>query len=109
MATLVPTQTSWQWPADVRAFAARQQVEPYLEPLRQALDRLFPTARSVQVLLEADPEIRDDWHIVLDVRVRAADIPDYVAAKRRWHGELFAICPAPLVCIFRLSLLTVDS
>ena len=43
------------------------------------------------------------------MRVPGADIPDFVQAKKRWHRELFAICPAPLVCVFRLSLLQADA
>ena len=53
------TVTAWQWPADVLDFAARSQVAGYLDPLLEATRRLFPTARDLRVMLEADPEIRD--------------------------------------------------
>jgi hypothetical protein len=108
MSTLVPTPTTWQWPADVLTFAAEQQVTAYLEPLRAALERLFPTTRSMKVFKSTDPEIRDDHHIVFDVVVGQTDVPDYLAANKRWHDELFAICPAPLVCVFRLCLIVVE-
>jgi hypothetical protein len=107
MSTLTPPTTSWQWPSDVLAFAAKHKVQVYLEPLLQGLQRLFPTALSIRVYLEDDPEIRDDWHITFDVRVPQADVSDYVAAKRAWHDEQFRICPAPLVCIFCLMLIRV--
>jgi hypothetical protein len=82
-------------------------VSDLLAPLRLALDRLFPTAQSLRARLEEDPEIRDDWHLIFEVRVPRADVPDFAAAKRRWHEELFRLCPAPAVCLFRLTLVRV--
>lgn len=100
---------AWQWPPDVLAFAAQHQVAVYLDPLLAALRKVYPTAQSIRVQLEDDPEIRDDWHIAFDVRVPQVDVPDYIAATRAWYRELFRICPAPLVCIFRHALLPVSS
>jgi hypothetical protein len=91
-------------PSDVVEFAAEHQLADLLDPLCQTLDRLFPTAQSVCVRIEEDPEMRDDRHILFEVRVSRADVSDFGAAKRRWHDELFCICPAPLVCCFRLTL-----
>jgi hypothetical protein len=99
-----PAATAWQWPADVLAFAAKENVQQYLEPLLEATQRVFPTARRLEVSLEADPEIHDDWHIDFDVQVPAQDVSDYVAAQRQWIRELYRCCPAPFVCIFRLGL-----
>jgi hypothetical protein len=96
-----------QWPADVLKFAAQHQVEVYLDPLLAAIRELYPTAQSVVVLLEEDPELRDDWHIVFEVGVPAADFSGHVIAKRFWHRYLFHLCPAPVVCIFRLTLLPI--
>jgi hypothetical protein len=107
MSTITPPATAWQWPADVLAFATQHQVQGYLDPLLQALQQLFPTARSLRVFLEDDPEIRDDWHIVFEVRVSSADVPDPRAATRTWHREFSQICRDPL-CIFRFSLLRID-
>jgi hypothetical protein len=107
MSTRLSTPSTEPWPSDVLEFAARRQVRDLLDPLRLALDRLFPTAQSVRVRLEEDPEIRDDRHLVFDVRVSRADVPDFGAAKRRWHEELFRVCPAPLVCLCRLTLVRV--
>ncbi len=100
---------SWQWPADVIQFAVQRQVETYLEPLLGALQRLYPTVTSSRVFLSEDPEILDDRHIVFDVRLSQKDVPDYVAAMNAWDKELFRICPAPLVCTFRLLLVPLDS
>ncbi len=104
MSAPVTTATAWQWPADVLAFAAQHQVQPYLDPLLEVLRRLFPTALQLQVYLEEDPEIRDDWHIIFDMQVPRQDVPNFVEAMRRWHEESFRCCPAPLICIFRLCL-----
>jgi hypothetical protein len=46
-----------------------------------AIDRI-PTAQSISIRLEEDPEIRDDYHLVFEVRVPRADVPDFGAAKR---------------------------
>ena len=108
MSILTSTPTAWQWPPDVLEFAARNKVDGYLEPLRDALRDLFPKARTFTVYLDDDPEIRDDWHITFEVNIATAEVPDFVAAKRRWHEALFRICPAPLVCIFRLFLVPED-
>jgi hypothetical protein len=92
-------------PPDVVQFAAEHQVAGLLDPLCQALDRLFPIAQSACVRVEEDSEIRNDRHIVFEVRVLRADVSDFGAAKRRWHDELFRVCPGPLVCLFRLTLI----
>ncbi len=98
---------SGHWSPDVLEFATRYQVADLLDPLRLALDRLFPTAQSVRVRLEEDPEIRDDYHLIFEARVPHADVLDFGAAKRRWHDELFRLCPAPRACLFRLTLIRV--
>jgi hypothetical protein len=80
--------TPWHWPVDLQNFAVRQQVHSYLDPLLQATHQVFPTAREVRVFLEADPEIREDRHIVFEVEVFQHDIADYVQAQHRWTDEL---------------------
>jgi hypothetical protein len=107
MPTLQTTITSWQWPLDVVEFAMRHQVDAFLTPLLEATQRVYPTARHLRVSLELDPELRDDWHIVFEVEVPQADVPNYVLAQHAWGEELFRICPAPLVCVFRLALIRV--
>jgi hypothetical protein len=68
MSTRSSTPSTGSWSPDVLEFVARHQVGDLLDPLRLALDRLFPAAQSVCVRLEEDPEIRDDYHLVFDVR-----------------------------------------
>jgi len=104
MSTHISMPFTDYFPPNVLDFATRRKLADLLDPLRLALDRLFPVVHSVQVRLEEDPEIRDESHVVFRVQVSRADVPDFGAAKRRWHEELFRLCPAPLVCYFRLTL-----
>lgn len=90
-------------PADVWAFAREQGVEQYLPGLIELSQSVFPTARGFQVLLEGDPEIADDWHIVFRLAV-PLDVSESLEADRRWIEGLYRLCPKPLVCLFRLSL-----
>jgi hypothetical protein len=104
MSAPVTAGTQWQWPADVLEFAAKENVQDCLDPLLEATRHLFPTARRIRVILEDDPEIRDDWHIVFEVQVPASDVPNFVEAVHRWNRALYRVCPYALVCIFRLDL-----
>jgi hypothetical protein len=102
MSAPLKTVAPWQWPADILDFAAQEKVQDYLDPLLEATRRVFPTARETKVCLECDPEIANDWHIVFDFEVPSRDVPHFVETLHRWNREAFAICPAPLVCTFRI-------
>lgn len=108
MSALTDVQT-WQWSPEVLAYAAKFNVADYLEPLRQATLRLFPTAASLRVFLEDDPEIRDLTFLIFEVQVPECDLPDSRGAKRRWNDEFFRIHTRPRQCPFVLSLLAVKS
>src|SRR5436309_2481565 len=86
-------------PPEVRTFAAEQGVAAYLPALADLVRRVFPTARRYAVLVEDDPEIANDRHIVFEVDV-PLDVPQAQAARRQWSKGLFQCCPAPLVCVF---------
>ena len=49
--------------------------------------------------------LRDDWHIVFEASVPQEDVPNYVEAVDRWIREAYQVCPAPVICTFRLTLL----
>jgi hypothetical protein len=100
--------TDWRWPDDVTAFAKEHGVEEYLEPLREALARLFPTAVRVRVILELDPELRDDRHITFRVYVTDEDVPDFFKADRDWGKELVRIVPSVKLWVFRMLLYPAD-
>jgi hypothetical protein len=83
-------------------FSAREKVQDYLEPLLEATRRVFSTARKMKVSLGCDSEIANDWHIVFDFEVPRQDVPNFVEGLHQWNREAFSICPAPLICTFRL-------
>ena len=102
MSIPITTPTPWTWSADVLAFAAEQNVASYLDPLLEVTRQIFPTALDLKVYVDDDPEIRDDRHIVFELRVPEGDVPAFVETRHRWHRELRRFCPSPLVCVFRL-------
>jgi hypothetical protein len=93
---------------EVQAFATDQGIGPYLPAVLEMTRRRFADARRFAVLVEEDPEIADDRHIVIEIDLAGITAEQYVEAKRRWGRELFQLCPAPLVCVFRLSLEIVE-
>ena len=73
------------FPAEVLAFAAEHQAEGCLQPLWEATQRIFPTARFVKVSVEEDPELRDNTQIVFHVQVAGLTLSESKAARRQWH------------------------
>jgi hypothetical protein len=96
-------------PPDVKAFATQHGVAPYLSAVLDMTQRRFPDARQFAVLVEEDPEIADDRHIAIEVDLAGITAEQYVERDGQWGHELFQLCPAPLVCVFRLSLEIVES
>ena len=90
-------------PAEVLAFAAQQGVAAYLSSVVAMTRLLFPDG-PIQLSLDQDPEIANDRHIVLEAKCMEAAATKALEARFDWHRKLFAICPAPLVCVFRLGL-----
>jgi hypothetical protein len=89
-------------PPDVVAFAREQGVEKYLPQLVWWARQVYPGATRFDVFTEDDPEIANDRHIVFELDV-PLDVEQALEADRVWGEGLFRICPAPLVCVFRLS------
>lgn len=90
-------------PPDVLAFAEDQGVAQYLPAVVEMTRWLFPNY-PLTVQLEDDPEIANDWHIVLVVPAKNLQVPRALELTWDWHRGLFANCPAPLACVFRLGL-----
>jgi hypothetical protein len=66
--------------------------------------RVFPTW-PIKVFLEDDPEIADDWHIILEVQIlQEADAETLFALHERWIEESSESCPSTHICIFRLGM-----
>jgi hypothetical protein len=92
---------------NVLPFATEQGVAAYLDAVLEMTQRLFPSAK-LSVRVDDDPEIADDRHMVVSVAPRNMEVPEALENRYRWHRELFACCPAPLVSIFRLDLELTD-
>jgi hypothetical protein len=91
--------------AEVRAFAEHEGVTAYLPAVLEMTRRIFPVA-PMQVIVEEDPEIRDDRHIVIEVAVPDWDADQLYDAQRRWTQEVFEHCPSTHVCAFRVGVVS---
>lgn len=92
-------------PPDVLAFAEKVGVAAYLPAVLAMTRQIFP-ASPMRVFLEGDPEIANDWHIILEVRIPAdSSADDLVAVHHRWNSDIFHHCPARYVCNFRLGVM----
>ena len=85
--------------------AVRNGVAECLPKLLEATRQIFPTAERIQVYLEDDPEIADDWHIMIDVTVRGLGGADHPHPLQTAFIELGAaqcgICiPGMLVSLY---------
>jgi hypothetical protein len=76
---------------EVAAFAAAHQAEHCLQPLLEATYRIFPTACSVKVSVEEDPELHDNTQIVFDVQVAGLSLDQVRAARRQWHEAMLSV------------------
>lgn len=90
-------------PPDVVAFAEKQGVGEYLPAVLAMTRRIFP-ASPIEVFLEEDAEIANDWHIIVEVQVPAdSGVEELIATHEVWSKEIFRNCPATHVCIFCLG------
>jgi hypothetical protein len=88
---------------EVQAFAEQEGVTAYLPALMEMTRRIFPGA-PLTVLVDEDPEIANDRHIVLEVELGGWGVPEMVAANERWVNELFQHCPSTHAPVFRLGM-----
>jgi hypothetical protein len=95
--------------SEVLAFASEQGVSSYLPAVMEMTQRRFPDARRFAMLVEEDPEIANDRHIVIAIDLAGITAEQYVERDGQWGHELFQICPAPVVCVFRLRLEIIGS
>jgi hypothetical protein len=89
-------------PADVLTFAEQEGVTDYLTRLVDLTREVYPTASRFDVLVEDDPEIANDRHIVFELDVPIG-VPQAREADQSWHEGFLRLCPAPLAWVFRLS------
>jgi hypothetical protein len=90
-------------PPEVLAFAAEAGVTDYLPAVLEMTRRIFPDVPPT-VLVEDDPEIANDRHIVFQVDVTALNDAQLDSASQQWMRELFDHCPSTHVPVFRLGM-----
>ena len=90
---------------EVLAFAEQEGVTAYLPAVLEMGRRIFPTA-PMAVIIEGDPEIANDWHIVIEVAVPDLSADRLFALREQWIREIFEHCPSTHVCVFRLGMVS---
>jgi hypothetical protein len=102
---MVPTKNEplGEVPAEVRAFAEEQGVTGFLPAVLTLTRRIFPGA-PLRVLVDDDPEIANDRHIVLEVEVAGLDVQQMFEAQRQWTADIFKHCPAIHAPVFRIMM-----
>jgi hypothetical protein len=99
--TILPVPVA---PPDVLAFAEEQGVTEYLPAVLALARRIFPIW-PIKVFLEDDPEIANDWHIIVEVQLpHDAAVDTLFASHQQWSREIFQHCPSTHVCVFRLGM-----
>ena len=89
---------------EAAGFAAEQGVAAYLSPVLALTQRIFLGTR-LAAYVEDDPDAADDRALIIEVDATALNAEQLVAARRRWVGEIFQVCPATHVCRFSLRTL----
>jgi hypothetical protein len=87
---------------EVSAFAAEEGVSKELPLVVEMTQRVYPGV-PLNVIVEDDPEIANDRHIVIEADPINLTVDKALQARNRWVDGLFACCPAPKVCVFRIS------
>lgn len=88
-------------PPDVLALAKEQGVDAYLPAMIEVLHEVFGEDRAFAVEVEEDPEVADLRNILFTVEGTWTP-EEGRALQLMWYDKTSAICPAPLICTFRL-------
>src|SRR5262245_2207989 len=86
----------------VTQFAAQVGALPHLSALLDLAQRSFPDG-PVAAFIEANAEIDERRHIVVEVDVSQCDVDRLLEAQAGWSSGLFDVCPAPLAGYFQLG------
>jgi hypothetical protein len=97
------------FPPEVRDFAAERGVADYLPAVWALTERTFPMASSIRPVLDTDPELVGERHVVTEVEVAGLDVSRYADLHWQWSRGLFEVCPAAHVCLFGLHLEVKDT
>ncbi len=89
---------------EVEAFAKERGLAPYLPALAETLQRVFAEARCLKAEIEEDPEIANLRHLLFSAEVPWPTYEQARLARNLWYQETADVCPAPLLCEFRLHI-----
>ena len=90
--------------SEVYEYTRKHGIEEPLRRLLEATPRIYPNALSIKVFMEQDVEEAELWFLVFEVCLAAADIRDYVAARRPWVEAWMNAYSYPRMHHFVLSL-----
>ena len=87
---------------EVAEFAAAVGALPHLAGILDLARECFPGG-PVAAFVEADAEVADVRHIVVEVDVSRWDADQILEGQAAWSSGLFDVCPAPLTAYVQLG------
>jgi hypothetical protein len=91
-------------PMDVLDFALKRNASGLIPPVAEAARQAFPGSSS-RLFLEPDPELADDWRIVVEVDASKLATDEMLPAYERWRDAVLEACPASeIVGVFVLRM-----
>src|SRR4051812_36048398 len=93
MTTATETVTLPDVPIDVVEFAEKQRATRHIRPVLMAAHEAFRGA-PLRLYLEADPEIANDYRIIVDVDVTGWSADQMFEAYDTWANTVLQVCPA---------------
>jgi hypothetical protein len=88
-------------PTEVRAFAEKRGLVPYLPGIVEVLHRTFADAMRMTVDVQEDPEEAGLRTLIFEVEVPWSQ-EQWRTGMKAWRRETAAVCPASLLTEFSL-------
>src|SRR4051794_27718912 len=88
---------------EVHRYVRARGLEPYFAALVAILRRLFADATRFDVEVHHDPEIEGLSWLLFEVEVPWDSFEQVRTALDVWYRDTAALCPAPLITTFTLS------
>jgi hypothetical protein len=97
MATVAKRKKKLVLSREVKAFAKKRGLTPYLPKIVDVLRDLFADARRWTVEVHIDPEIANLSWLLFKVEVPWKTGEQAMQAYRAWNRAMEAVCPKPLM------------
>jgi len=98
---------AWAWPAEVLELARKEGIEQYLEPLREAVHKVFPVVKGLRVVLSRDFDPPYGRFLTWEIDVPKTDVETYLALTDAWRQAERRIVPNAKGHLFFSSILPV--